>query len=429
MLQPFNIPPSGQTIAVIGAGVAGLTTAHLLSKKHRVTLYEKNTYLGGHTNTIVIDRGPDKGLPVDTGFIVYNDQNYPVFIRLLTELGIRGQPSDMSFSFSSQTPDFEYSSYVPAGLLAQRKNLLNPVFYSMVRDILRFNKQAVKDLQENKLEGLTLGDYLKKLKMGRPFMNFYLIPMGAAIWSTPLREMFLFPAKSFLRFFYNHGLLALKGRPLWRTIPKGSHTYVHEIERRFKGQIRLNAEIESVRRTPEKVTVREKNSTTQDYDYAVFATHADQALPLLADASADEKRLLGAWEYTSNTAVLHTDASAMPRRPSAWASWNYILESHQTQDSPVSLTYHMNRLQSLQAQKDYFVSLNRQTGIPQEHVYRVIHYTHPKYTPKSLAAQAGLPALNGQQRTFYCGSYFSYGFHEDAVKSAAAVSAMFGVTL
>jgi len=420
---------SNLKIAVIGSGAAGLTAAYLLSQKHQVTLYEKNAYLGGHTNTITLSRGPDAGTPIDTGFIVYNDQNYPTFIRLLQRLGVQNQPSDMSFSFSSTQHDFEYSSYVPAGLLAQRKNLLNPAFYSMVLDILRFNRQAVRDLLDNKLEGLTLGAYLDKLRMGEPFMNFYLIPMGAAIWSTPTREMLLFPAKSFLRFFYNHGLLALKGRPSWRTIPGGSQTYVRAIRAELKGEILLNAVLSGIRRTPEEVQIEEKNTGRRGYDFVVVASHADEALKLLTDPSDDEKRLLGAWDYIPNTAVLHTDESAMPVNRRAWASWNYILETPLHPDTPVSLTYHMNRLQSLKTHKQYFVSLNRQTAIAEEHIHKIISYTHPKYTPQSLATQPALAGLNGSNRTYYCGSYFGYGFHEDAVKSAAAVAEMFGLAL
>lgn len=419
---------SNLNIAIVGTGVAGLTAAHLLAKKHRVTLYEKNDYLGGHTNTITLSRGPDAGMPIDTGFIVYNDRNYPTFIRLLQELGIQGQTSDMSFSFSSREHDFEYSSYFPQGLLAQRKNLLNPVFYAMVFDILRFNRQAVRDLLDNKLEGLTLGTYLDKLKMGDPFMNFYLIPMGAAIWSTPLREIFLFPAKSFLRFFYNHGLLALKGRPQWRTIPGGAQSYVREIRSRLKGEILLNASITAIRRTPEDVQVEEKNTGRRNFDFVVMAAHADESLKLLSDPAADEKRLLGAWEYISNTAILHTDESAMPKSRRAWASWNYLFETPLQPDVPVSLTYHMNRLQSLKTERQYFVSLNRHQAVPTEYVHKIIHYMHPKYTPQSLATQSALTGLSGMNRTFFCGSYFGYGFHEDAVKSAVAVAEMLGVS-
>jgi len=414
-------------IAVVGCGVAGLSAAHFLAKKHRITLYEKNSYLGGHSNTITLDKGPDSGTPIDTGFIVYNDRNYPTFIRLLKELGIAGQPSDMSFSFSSQAHDYEYSSYVPEGLLAQRRNLLNPVFYSMVFDILKFNQAAVHDLLENRLEGLTLGAYLDKLKMGEPFMNFYLIPMGAAIWSTPAREMFLFPAHSFLRFFYNHGLLSLSGRPSWLTIPGGAKTYVHTLQRRLNADIRLNAEILGIQRTPTHIEINERRSGLQKFDYVVIASHADEALQLLNDPSNEEKNLLGVWEYTPNTAILHTDESAMPRNRRAWASWNYILETPLHPDTPVSLTYHMNRLQRLTAQKQYFVSLNRSTAVRDEDIHKIIHYTHPKFTPKSLGSQNALTGLNGLNRTFFCGSYFGYGFHEDAVKSAADIAELFGI--
>lgn len=420
---------SNLRIAIVGSGVAGLTAAHLLAQKHRVTLYEKNDYLGGHTNTLTVSSGPDKGTPIDTGFIVYNDQNYPTFIRLLKSLGIQGQPSDMSFSFSSRHHDFEYSSYVPSGLLAQRLNLFNPMFHSLVFDILKFNKRALRDLLDNKLEKLTLGDYLDQLKLGNPFINFYLIPMGAAIWSTPPREMFLFPAKSFLRFFYNHGLLALKGRPSWRTIPGGSQTYVREIQSRFTGEILLNTSIRTIHRTPDEIQIEEKALGCKNYDFVIMAAHADESLQLLAEPTAEEKQRLGAWEYIPNKAILHTDESVMPKNRRAWASWNSTLEDPLYPEAPVSLTYHMNRLQSLKTQKNYFVSLNRHQKIPDDHVLKIIHYTHPKYTEKSLGTQTALAGLNGTSRTFFCGSYFGYGFHEDAVKSAVAVAEIFGMSL
>ena len=430
MTNPLSlIPPKGLKIAVIGAGVAGLTAAHLLGPRHAVTLYERNAYLGGHTNTLTIDRGPDQGTPVDTGFIVYNDRNYPTFIRLLADLGVESRPSDMSFSFSSRKHDLEYSSYVPGGLFAQCRNILNPVFYGMLADILRFNRTAVRDLLAGRLSGQTLGEYLTLGHFNKPFIDFYLTPMGAAIWSTPLKEMFDFPARSFIRFFYNHGLLALKGRPHWRTIPGGAQTYVRAIEKRFSGKVILNARLAAVSRTAESVTVREKNGAMQTFDYVIFAAHADEVLPLLTDPSADEKRLLGAWEYTPNTAVLHSDVSAMPRNQRAWASWNYLLEGESGPATPVSLTYHMNRLQNLKTRLPYFVTLNRKAPLAEERIYKVIHYMHPKYTLKSLGSQAGLPALNGKNRTFFCGSYFGYGFHEDAVKSAVDAVSVFGVTL
>ncbi len=419
----------GARVAVIGAGAAGITASHLLAQKHQVTLFEKADYLGGHTNTLLLTQGPDVGLPIDTGFIVYNDRNYPAFIRLLESLNIVGQSSDMSFGFSSRHPDFEYSSFVPWGLLARPANLLNPDFYAMIRDILRFNRIAVNDLESGRLTGLPLGDYLHRLHFSDPFLNYYLIPMGAAIWSTPLHEMFHFPAESFVRFFLNHGLLALKARPHWQTIPGGSQRYVQVFRQRFSGEVMLNARIAALTRHAGHVEVVHENGRKQHFDYAVLSAHANESLKLLGDPTPDELRCLGAWEYTPNTAVLHCDASAMPRRKKAWASWNYMLQDPIEAEAPISLTYHMNRLQRLDANQDYFVTLNRRQPFPEEKIHRIIHYTHPKYTLKSLAAQPRLPSLNGIKRTYFCGSYFGYGFHEDAVVSALRAVEPFGVGL
>lgn len=416
-------------IAVLGAGAAGLTSAYLLSEKHDVTIYEKNDYAGGHTSTVVIPDGPDAGTPVDTGFIVFNDRNYPFFIKLLARLGLRGQASDMSFSFTSEKDRFTYSSYVPHGLLAQKRNLLRPVFYQMVSGILRFNKNATRDLHAGVLGRQTLGAYLEKGRYGKPFMDFYLIPMGAAIWSTPTAEMMDFPAESFLRFFDNHGLLALKGRPNWMTVPGGSQSYVRAMFSRFTGNLKVNSEVASILRKPDQVEVKLKNGQTAAYDCVVIGAHANEALRMLGDPSEEERRLLGAWNYTRNHTVLHTDASAMPWTRKSWASWNYLLEDAPGEKMPVSLSYDMNRLQSLKTARQYFVTLNRFAPIARDKIIREFDYTHPSYTWDSLLTQEKLPGLNGVRRTFFCGSYFGYGFHEDAVKSALEVTRHFGISL
>lgn len=416
----------GLKIAVLGAGAAGLTAAYLLSEKHQVTIFEKNDYPGGHTNTVVIPEGPDAGTPVDTGFIVFNDRNYPHFIKLLARLGLKGQPSDMSFSFSSERHRLTYSSYVPAGLLAQKRNLLRPAFIFMVRDILRFNRESTRDLHSGALGAQTLGAYLEKGRYSKPFMDFYLMPMGAAIWSTPTAEMCDFPAESFLRFFDNHGLLALKGRPNWMTVPGGSQAYVKAIFAEFRGSLSLKSEVGAVYRRPDRVTVALKNGREEDFDCVVIGAHANEALRMLGDPSAEEQQLLGAWTYTRNRTVLHTDESAMPWTKKSWASWNYILENSPAAVSPVSLTYDMNRLQNLKTVKNYFVTLNRHQPLDPQSVIKQIDYTHPSYTWDSLRTQEKLPSLNGVRRTFFCGSYFGYGFHEDAVKSALAVTSFFG---
>lgn len=416
----------GLKIAVLGAGVAGLTAAYLLSEKHQVTIFEKQDYAGGHTHTIVVPDGPDAGTSVDTGFIVFNDRNYPQFIKLLARLGLSGQPSDMSFSFSSERDHLTYSSYVPGGLLAQKRNLFRPVFLSMVRDILRFNRESTRDLRSGSLGRQTLGAYLEKGRFSKPFMDFYLVPMGAAIWSTPTAEMFDFPAEPFLRFFDNHGLLALKGRPNWMTVPGGSQAYVKAMFSKFKGTLRLKSEIGALYRRPDRVTAALKSGREEDFDCAVIGAHADEALRMLGDPSAEEQKLLGAWTYTRNRTVLHTDESAMPWTRKSWASWNYILEKNPSEKNPVSLTYDMNRLQNLITARPYFVTLNRHKPLDPSKVIREMDYTHPSYTWDSLSTQEKLPSLNGVRRTFFCGSYFGYGFHEDAVKSALAVTRLFG---
>lgn len=421
--------PEKSRVAVIGAGVAGLTAAYLLQQRHEVTLYEKNGYFGGHTNTIAIPDGPDAGLAVDTGFIVFNDRNYPTFRRLLGSLDLDGQPSDMSFGFSSEENRLEYSSYVPRGLLAQPWNLLRPSFLRMIRDILRFNRQATEDLTLNRLGSKTMGAYLEEGKYCSAFRDCYLIPMGAAIWSTPLEQMLDFPASTFARFFFNHGLLALKGRPCWMTVPGGSWTYVKAITACFRGRLESGAAIAAVKRSRDGVSVRLQNGREECFDYAVIGAHADEALRLLEDPSPEEKRYLGAWTYTRNHTVLHTDASVMPSASAAWASWNYRVERPHDPKSPVTLSYHMNRLQSLRSQKQYFVTLNRARPFAPGSVIREIEYMHPMYTPASLHSQEFLPSLNGPLRTYYCGSYFGYGFHEDAVKSAVAAVKPFGVEL
>lgn len=421
--------PEKQSIAVVGLGVAGLTSALMLDEKHEVTLFEKNHYLGGHTNTITIDNGPDARTRVDTGFIVYNDQNYPTFIRLLKLLGIEGRDSDMSFGFHREVDGFAYSSYVPKGLFADRLNLFKPSFLKMIADILNFNKQSLRDLEENKLSNLTLGAYLDQGNYGREFLNSYLIPMGAAIWSTPPGEMLDFPAETFLCFFKNHGLLALKGRPRWRSIPGGSKSYVEAIERKFKGVVKTNTTVQKIVREGEKVKVISEEGEALTYDYVIMGAHADQALSLLEAPTEDEKRLLGAWKYTQNPTVLHTDVSVMPKNKRAWASWNYTLEAGADEQNVVSLTYDMNRLQGLETEQTYLVTLNRKKEIPKEKTIREINYTHPSYNFDSVKTQEELQKLNGASRIFFCGSYFGYGFHEDAVKSATKVLEHFGCSL
>lgn len=426
MIQP--IEPNRKRIAVIGGGVAGLTAAYLLDGHHDVTLLEKNAYLGGHTNTFTVPEGPHAGLPIDTGFIVMNDRNYPLFRRLLDRLEVRVQPSDMSFSYHCLQTGYYYNGRNLNGLLAQRRNLVRPRFLRMISDIFRFYREAGEDLQAPEFDNCTLGEYLTEKHFSSAFVQDHLVPMASAIWSTPPHGIADYPAKALLHFFRNHGLLQLKERPQWNTVRGGSQTYVRRIIDGFRGEIVLRARPAAVHRTPAGPRITFQDGAARTFDAAVIAAHADEALALLADPSPDERRLLGAWRYEPNHTVLHTHPSVLPPRRRAWASWNFLQGRSANQDAPVSVTYYMNLLQNLQADRPYFVSLN-QPSIPDEAVLMETTYTHPTYSFASLATQAELPRLNGRNQTWFCGSYFGYGFHEDAVRSGVSVAQDFGIAL
>lgn len=411
-------------IAVVGGGVAGITASHILSRTHHVTLFERNSYVGGHTNTIIIPDGPDAGTPVDTGFIVMNDKTYPLLHQFLRELNVPVRNSDMSFSFYSELTGFQYSSNVPDGLLAQRRNIFSPVFWGMVGEILKFFRQSRRDLKSGILGTILLGDYLARGKYSENFIRNYLVPMGAAIWSASPNEMLKFPAQTFVQFFENHGLLTLTERPQWQSVVGGSHSYVKVFLKQFPGIVKTDARIQSVRRVETGIEIRMENGSVEKFDRVVIAAHADEALKLLADPSADEKRLLGAWTYSKNHTVLHTDESVMPPNQRAWASWNYVEERGANGSRPVSVSYDMNRLQGLKTAKRYFVTLNRLKPIEKKFIIKEIDYTHPTYMFASLASQKELPKLNGIRNTYFCGSYFGYGFHEDAVRAGVEAAEM-----
>lgn len=405
----------GQQIAVIGAGVAGIVAAHRLQKNYRVTLFEQAERLGGHTHTVVIADGPDAGTPVDTGFIVFNEATYPMFIAFLDELGVASRETEMSFGLYCRQTGLIYAGNTFNGLFAQRANLLRPQFYRFLLEIGRFCRQAGVDLAHEDDLG-TLEDYVHRHRF-MPFMvDNYLKPMAAAIWSTPAGQVAAFPARSFLRFFSNHGLLSLHNRPRWRTVCGGSHRYVKAFADRFTGAIRLNSTIERVRRTEEGVLLEFADQHQERFDRLVIATHADQALRLLADPTAEEARLLGAWQYEANTTVLHTDLSVLPPLSRAWACWNFRREAGPEQG--VYVTYSMNILQGLTTRNHYLVTLNRPEGYDPRQVVATMVYHHPTYTTGSMATQPGLPSLNGVRQTWFCGSYFGWGFHEDAVRSS-----------
>ena len=415
-----------KAVAVVGAGVAGIVSAHELAKAGwDVVLFERNAYVGGHTSTVRVPSGPDAGVPVDTGFIVMNDRTYPNFHRFLAELDVKWRWSDMSFGYYDANTGLQYAGTSLTGLFAQPLNLASPRFLGLIRQLARFGSEARRDLEAGTLSGLTLGAYLCERGYSRFFVDHYAAPMGAAIWSTGLDEMLSFPAETFVRFFKNHGLLALADRPRWQTVVGGSRAYVDAFLARFPGRVIQDAPVEHVRRESGGAVVTARGREPERFDRVVIAAHADEALALLADPSQDEKRLLGAWSYQRNRTVLHCDESFLPPNRRARASWNYRREKGEDGSGAVSVTYHMNRLQGLDARREYLVTLNPRSEPRAGSVVREFLYMHPTYNFASLRAQAGLPGLNGVRATWFCGSYFGYGFHEDAVKSALAVAADF----
>ena len=413
-------------IAIIGGGVAGITAAHLLQEKHQVTLYEKNDYVGGHTHTIEIPAGPDAGTPVDTGFIVFNDRTYPILNGFFRELGVTIAKSDMSFGYYDEKSGFQYASSNLDSLFAQRRNLVDPGYWGVLAQILRFNQLVQRGLARGTLENLTLGRFLRRHRFTARFREQYLFPMVAAIWSAPDLEVDRFPLLTLARFFNNHGLLSTYRHPQWYYVSGGSHSYVRAFLDRFKGEVFTETPPLSVQRQEDGVILRLADGSTRPFDKAVIATHADEAFQLLDDPSDDERRLLGAWRYSRNRTVLHTDPAWMPPNPKAWASWNVFRARRSSDHAPVTLTYHMNRLQRLQTHTPYLVTLNPFRPIAEEKIIADMTYTHPIYTFESLGTQAELPALNGVRQTYFCGSYFGYGFHEDAARSGVQVAAALG---
>ena len=423
----MDIHDANKKIAVIGAGVAGLTAAYLLSKKFNVHLFEKNHYFGGHANTVTIPHGVDAGTPVDTGFIVFNKQNYPTFLSLLQALKVPYKKSDMSFSYVSKHPYFMYSSDVPWGLFALKRHWFSPSFYHLISEILRFNKQASLDLTTNTELPDTLADYLTFHTFSPALIRYYVIPMGSAIWSASFDETMAMPTHTFLHFWRNHGLLQVTNRPSWYTIEGGSRTYVKAIINKLSN-VSLNKAATSIARFDNGVRIQTEDNQECYCDYVVIATHANDALALLENPTEDEQRLLGAWNYSTNHTLFHTDPSQLPPKKQCWASWNY-LQTSQEKDSPVTVSYYMNRLQSIPSKTPYIVTLNPQSTIHDSHIIKELTYTHPCFNKASIATQPKLSSLNNKNHTFFCGSYFKYGFHEDAACSGADIAKQFGITL
>ena len=414
-------------IAVVGAGISGLATAHLLDAAHEVTVFEGAGYAGGHTNTIRVDT-PHQTHDVDTGFIVFNDRNYPGFERLLERLGVASQPSTMTFSVADDHGDFEYSGSSPNGLYAKRVHLVTPWFQRMIADFVRFNRAARALLSTDQTSPRpSLGDWLEEQRFSRPFIERLIVPQASAVWSADPHQMWSFPARFLVEFFDNHGMLGLRGRPQWRTVRGGSARYVEALTANLRGRLRLGTPVQGVTRTDDHVLVTPRGGEAERFDEVVVATHSDQALALLTDASDREHELLGSIPYQANEAVLHTDVSMLPRRRRAWASWNYHLRQQPSDRTMV--TYHMNRLQSLRAEREFCVTLNRSADIDPDAILATIAYAHPVYTAAGVAAQQRVQEISGQNRTHFCGAYWGWGFHEDGVVSAQRVAARFGAQL
>ncbi len=400
-------------VAIVGTGIAGNMAAYRLRERCDITVFEAGAHIGGHTNTVDVDDG-GRVIPVDTGFIVFNDHTYPEFNKLLDELGQPSQKSVMSFSVQAFDGRLEYNGANLNALFAQRRNILRPPFYRMVRDILRFNRSAVASLsREDKTQ--TVGRYLVRHGYSREFLDCYLVPMAAAIWSSEPVAIQRMPIRFLVGFFENHGLLRLRERPVWRVITGGSREYVRRMVRDHRDRIRLRTPVRKIRRQPDGVDVFTDAAGRERFDAVFMACHSDQALSLLADPTTAEAEVLGAIRYQDNVAILHTDASVMPKRRRAWAAWNYHLP--RDPEAHVAVTYNMNILQGIQSDRQYCVSLNHEGSIDPASVLRRIHYEHPVFTTEALAAQQRQADLN-VDRTFYCGAYWRNGFHEDGVVSA-----------
>ncbi|SOC57866.1 Predicted NAD/FAD-binding protein [Chromohalobacter canadensis] len=419
----MNVPAS--RIAVVGGGIAGMACAHYLSQRHEVTLFEANEHLGGHTATVDVELEGYR-YAIDTGFIVFNDRTYPHFQRLLAQLGVTAQATEMSFSVHATHEDFEYNGHTLDTLFAQRRNLLRPGFHKMLRDILRFNRHAVRDLSHGNLpEGMTLGEYLARGGYGESFRRRYLLPMGAAIWSASERDMANFPLTSFVRFFHHHGLLSVNNRPQWYTLVGGARRYIAPLTAAYAQRVRLACPVRSIDRDATGVTLTTPQGRER-FDQVVLACHSDQALAMLSAPSQAERQILDALPYQENDVVLHTDTSLLPRRRRAWASWNYRIDGRED-DARVSVTYDMNRLQHLPGATRFCVTLNDSDAIAPECMLRRFVYRHPCFTLTGAAAQQRHAEISGpHQRTHFCGAYWRHGFHEDGVWSALRVARALG---
>ncbi len=413
-------------IAVVGSGISGVTAAWVLSREHDVTLFEADSRLGVHTYTVdVWDEAVS--LEVYTGFIVFNFWTYPNFIRFLHQLGVAYQKSDMSFSLKCDRTGLEYNGTTLNSLFAQRSNIVSPRFLSMVKDILKFNREGRGLLKENLDDETSLEEFLSKKGYGRPFIEDFIVPIGAAIWSSPPGEFARIPLRFFLRFSHNHGMLSVGQRPQWMVVKGGSREYLRAFEKKFRGAIRLNSPVSEIRRAEKSVSLVTPENGRERFDFLVMACHSNQSLAALSDPSPPEKEVLGAIRYQANDTTLHTDSAVLPKRPLAWAAWNYHRSRHEV--PLLSATYNMNILQSLKSRKTYCVTLNEGQEIRPSEVLRKINYEHPQFDLPAVKAQKRKSEINGVNRTWFCGAYWGYGFHEDGVKSALDVCRDFQLSL
>jgi predicted NAD/FAD-binding protein len=406
-------------IAIIGAGISGIAVAHRLHRQHELTVFEAGDRPGGHANTVRVDT--DEGThQIDTGFIVFNNRNYPNFERLLADGAVSSQASTMSFSVADERGDFEYSGASPNGLFAKRAHLATPWFHRMVLDLAKFNRSA-RELLRTDDEGPSLGEWLERRRFSRPFIDRLIVPQAAAVWSADPDQMWNFPARFLVEFFDHHGMLGFVDRPRWRTICGGSANYVQALVAPWRDRLRLATPVQKIERFGDYVEVHAQGAIDPErFDHVVLATHSDQALSMLSDATDTERELLGAIPYQHNQAVLHTDVRLLPRRRRAWASWNYHLLSEPT--GHVAVTYHLNRLQNLRAPEQFCVTLNRTDAIDPDKIIRTIDYTHPVFTSAGIRAQARHAEIDGHNRTSFCGAWWGSGFHEDGAASAVRVT-------